>query len=124
MSARDDLAQLLMKRAGDHIQMLDSGPEEDSHSVSIGLSMNWAAIADIILAAGWRPPARVIETEEELKALPELAAVRTRSGLVWQHTRTDEDRLAWCLPGEHFDCPSSLVPLPGWVLWEPGDDDE
>ena len=102
MSARDDLGRLIE-------EFWDSDCER---------------VAAEILAAGWRPPARRIETSEELEELPELAAVRTRSGLVWQHTRTDEDRLAWCLPGEHFDCPSSLVPLPGWVLWEPGDDDE
>ena len=49
----------------------------------------WDA-ADTILAAGWRPPARVVGTVEELDALPENAIVldvlgtpHVHSGHMW-----------------------------------------
>lgn len=122
MNMRDDLAQLLVKRAGDHIQMLDSGPEDNNHSVSIGLSMNWAAIADIILAAGWRPPARIIDTDEELDGLRYRTVVMDRHGFIhqkfannWQEIG-DFDPIAGSL--------STVCDLPVTVIWEPGDDDE
>ncbi|EOM78048.1 hypothetical protein DW322_11190 [Rhodococcus rhodnii] len=54
MSARDDLADL--------IEALDGG--------------DYAEIADTILAAGWRPPARVITKREQLDALPVEAVIR------------------------------------------------
>ncbi|VEI04140.1 Uncharacterised protein [Acidipropionibacterium jensenii] len=115
MSARDDLAQLLVKRAGDHIQMLDGGPEENAHSVSIGLSMNWAAIADIILAAGFHRD-RNIETEEELEALPEESLVRDADGV---HLTKDYE--SWYMT--RAEDPDDVV-LPATVLWEPEADDE
>lgn len=40
------------------------------------------AMADAILAAGFRPPARVVTTVEELDALPEQAVIRDREGTV------------------------------------------
>lgn len=99
MSMRDDLAQLLVKRAGGHIQMLDSGPEENAHSVSIGLSMNWAAIADIILAAGWRPPARVTTTAAELDNLPGESVVIDSDGSAWRKGSDYRDIPRWWLAG-------------------------
>lgn len=126
MSMRDDLAQLLVKRAGDHIQMLDSGPDENAHSVSIGLSMNWAAIADIILAAGWRPPARTIETDEELEGLA-VGTVLVEG----DHATPDEVEFLklMTIPGVFHRFPDGWhvvsgygarqVPLPATVLWEP-----
>ena len=39
-------------------------------------------MADAILAAGFRPPARTVTTVEELDALPELAVIRDSEGTV------------------------------------------
>lgn len=47
-----------------------------------------AATADAILAAGFRPPARVITDPAELDALPRGSAVLTRNGRVWQKAVT------------------------------------
>jgi hypothetical protein len=43
-------------------------------------------VADIAIAAGWRPPAQVIETPEALDALPiDSVVFATRSRTVWQN---------------------------------------
>ena len=94
MSARDDLADLIE-------EVIDFDIDQ---------------IADMILKAGWRPPARKIETAEELKALAEGSIVRDSCGITltkdyesWYTTRVDD-------PDE--------VELPATVLWEPEADDE
>lgn len=78
--------------------------------------------ADAIVAAGWRPPARVIETPEDLDALPDLSVVMV--GLhPWQH------RHPWW-DGAGFSDESSSADLieqakaddnPITLLWTPGD---
>lgn len=42
------------------------------------LNLDW--IAEYLLEAGWRPPMRVIETVEELEALPVGAVIFNRNG--------------------------------------------
>lgn len=68
------------------------------------------AIADAVLAAGWRPPARVATTVEELDALPELAVIRDSEGTVAE--------LAF---GMWFSSDGRVfgLRLPATVLWEP-----
>lgn len=71
MSNHDDLADLIeatwwaMPSPADHI---------------------WEKLADSILAAGWRPPAREITTAEELD---------DDCNAVWASTREDESRRVW-----------------------------
>ena len=42
-----------------------------------------AALADAVLAAGWRPPARTIASVEELDSLPPRAVIADREGGIW-----------------------------------------
>lgn len=66
-------------------------------------------LAERILAAGWRPPARIIDTDEELDALPGESLLRFADG---------------CITGPgavYFGGPPAL---PAILLWEPGDGDE
>jgi len=103
MSARDDLADLL-------------DPRRKSRRSGGSVLLSAESVTERILAAGWRPPARKIETVEELDALPEGSIVRDSWGITltkdyesWYRTLADD-------PDE--------VELPAIVLWEPGDGDE
>jgi hypothetical protein len=58
MSARDELAAII---------------DDRWH----GYGYNPQGAADAVIAAGWRPPARTIETWAELEALPFGSAVQT-----------------------------------------------
>ncbi|MBF6289292.1 hypothetical protein [Nocardia cyriacigeorgica] len=80
-----------------------------------------AGAAALLLAAGVRPPARVIETTENLDALPVGAVVRTGEGRIaekvakWNHQHDE-----WAEAREEFTCGSDeLDDLPALVLWEP-----
>lgn len=65
---------------------------EEAYSDDYGLPApgTFEDCADAILAAGWRPPARVIRTPEELDALPEGSIIRAtlhhnqNAGDVWE----------------------------------------
>lgn len=59
MSAREQLLMTMLKCA-------DQQP------------CGWDDVADAILAAGWRPPARVVSTVDEFRAIPARAVVQTR----------------------------------------------
>lgn len=96
MSTRDDLAALI-------VSTWDAPPPP------VWSSHIWEQLADAILDAGWRPPARVITTREEEQALPRESLLRFANG---------------CITGPgavYFGGPPAL---PAVVLWEPGDDDE
>ncbi|NEW33819.1 hypothetical protein GV791_14775 [Nocardia cyriacigeorgica] len=77
--------------------------------------------ADAAIAAGWRPPARVIETAEELDALPVGAVVRTSEGRIAEKVaKWNRQHDEWAVPREEFSCGSDeLDDLPADVLWEP-----
>lgn len=98
MSARDDLADLLeatwwaMPSPADHI---------------------WEKLADAVIAAGWRPAARVIENPEELTDLPSGSVLIDRQGLI--HHGAAVQRYSRFLI-RRFG-PLTLV-------WTPGTDDE
>lgn len=81
-------------------------------------------IADAILAAGWHPPDRVIETLEELEALPTESAVQVigpaedpedPAAVVWVHALPGE----WVETGSTDHHPVSEVNLPVWLRWSP-----
>ncbi|MBF6416931.1 hypothetical protein [Nocardia cyriacigeorgica] len=75
---------------------------------------------DAAIAAGWRPPSRVIETAEELEALPIGAAVLDAFAAVCTRVHTDPV-IGWVRAtsavggGQHRHRPY----LPATVLWEP-----
>lgn len=98
MSARDDLADLLE-------EFIDFDIDQ---------------IADMILKAGWRAPARKIEKAEDLEALADETVIRDQAGEVFEALSTGG--MDFWLGDEAFQ-PSS-VRLPATVLWEPGDGDE
>jgi hypothetical protein len=64
---RHRLARTLHTAARDH----------GCHNVHTGVAGH---LADAVIAAGWRPPAQVIETPEELEALHGGTVIRSRHG--------------------------------------------
>ncbi|HEY9371498.1 hypothetical protein [Streptomyces sp.] len=80
MSARDELARLVR----DEIKKY---PVDTSLPAGLQPGPAWGAtewtIADAILAAGWRPPARVVTTVQEIEALPEGAILLDPTYTVW-----------------------------------------
>jgi len=112
MSARDDLADLLV------------GADDTSWEMDLDCPVtNWWGLAAAVIAAGWRPPARRIETVEELDALPDMAIIRDCLGNVLEAAVHDQDGLIewWATGSDDDDYP---VTFPAWVVWEPGDGDE
>jgi len=74
-------------------------------------------MANKILAAGFRPPARVVTTVEELDALPEGTVIRDREGTVaesWDGVWHSSE--GGCYGHE-------ILALPATVLYEPEEDE-
>ena len=108
MSTRDDLAALI-------VSTWDAPPPP------VWSSHIWEQLADAILDAGWRPPARTIETAEELDALPDGSVVLDR-----QHD-VAEKHSGRLLYRETRNMPLEYLAKhygPFTVLWEPEADDE
>jgi hypothetical protein len=84
-------------------------------------------LADAILAAGWRPPARTVSTVEELEALPVRSVVRERDtgtllGIetvpgVFEKFPND---LGWFCVAGHGDR-TAEIEFPATVIHEGGD---
>ena len=102
MSVREDLAGLIWTTS-----------REDESTIS-GIGAGY--IADVLLAAGWRPPARKIETAEELEALAEGSIVCDADDLHFTKDYGD-----WYMTREEY--PDGVL-LPATVLWEPEAGDE
>lgn len=89
---------------------------------------SWALpedVADAIIRAGWRPPARTITTLEELDALVDGAYVKDANCWTWiicqsldPDNAQDPTAHPWAY-GLGVSGPTSLVALPATVLWEP-----
>lgn len=102
MSNRDDLANLIE-------EVIDFDIDQ---------------IADTILKAGWRPPARTIEPAEELDALPYGTVIRDSDGDVCEAIGRDcSGGMRWIETGWSDERESVTLP-PATILWEPGDGDE
>lgn len=72
--------------------------------------------ADAILGAGWRPPARVIETVEQLVAdVPDRAIVLSAAGTI----ACRFDYGTGVVFGDDRPFPWTTLQLPAAVLWEP-----
>lgn len=78
------------------------------------------AIAHDALAAGWRPPAQVIETPEEAESLPARTVVMDSpypEGDVYQRTSDGH----WVEPGFHGTFTTRILSFPVTVLYLPAD---
>lgn len=78
-------------------------------------------MANKILAAGWRPPARVVTTVKELDALPDRSVVVAANHTILQCVgsgQPDWDGNVWCDEESHW-WGSGDVTLPATVLYEP-----
>ena len=71
---------------------------------------------DDILDAGWRPPARVIETDAELNDVPPGIVVRAKDGTI----AARYDRVHGVVFGDDRPFPWSVLRAPATVLYEPG----
>lgn len=87
MQPRKELAQLVVRKLLDHDLELTPLSEVATH------------VTDAILAAGWREPARVVSTVEDIEALPFGAVLLDAEGYVWQlrpaDGDADEDHRSW-----------------------------
>ena len=74
-------------------------------------------VADYLLSQGWRPPMRVIETVEELEALPKGTAILDREEDMW--VKDIEDM--WCFQGRGgFESDAAVRKFgPFRMVWEP-----
>lgn len=80
--------------------------------------------ADAILAAGWRPPARVVTTVEELDALPDRSVIVAADYTILQCVgsgQPDWDGNVWCDEESRW-WGSGDVTIPATVLYEPKED--
>mgnify|MGYP003593333380 CR=1 FL=1 len=78
--------------------------------------------------SGWRPPARVIESVEDLQTLPDRSIILDADDVTYRLNPWDVDREPRWYP---FDGPSAFardfgvqagdISFPVTVLWEPGD---
>lgn len=108
MSDRDQLAELVSRT---YHACIDSRPIGDP----------FAAIADALIAAGWRPPIQLITSHEELDALPVGAVVMDApypEGDV--HQRSGADGL-WAEPGFDALFTTRVLSLPAVLLWSPAE---
>ncbi|WP_280193256.1 hypothetical protein [Nocardia farcinica] len=83
-----------------------------------------AILRDVVVAAGWRPPARVITDLAELDGLPPCAVIRAGS-VIYQHVGYG----VWLTPGVHPRTHSvrllqraALARVQVIVLWTPRQD--
>lgn len=103
---RDELAGIIEdNRHGGSQFQTHFGP------VNIGLSSDMIAAA--ILAAGWRPPARVIETFVELENCAPGTVVRDSRGEIAERSK------GWRFFGLKGEFSVLSVWLPATVIWEP-----
>ncbi|TLF74078.1 hypothetical protein [Nocardia cyriacigeorgica] len=71
--------------------------------------------ADALLAEGWRPPVRVIETDDELVAASHGIVVRAKDGTIAARF----DQVHGVVFGDDRPFPWSVLRAPAVVLWEP-----
>ena len=110
-TARDQLAELVAKTP-----VNDEGDTLDDSYWDVMPKAEM--IADAILAAGWRPPARTVTTVEEVEALADMTVV-LESGLNWRFVSRKLDNNYWLSDGIEDAFPSMGIGLPATVLYEP-----
>ena len=65
-----------------------NGLRKNHQKLMSSVAINTGAVADHLLAQGWRPPMRVIETAEELEAVPDTTVVLDRNDNSFQFDGT------------------------------------
>lgn len=99
MSARDDLVKVIRDHEGDVI------------------AATFESLADAILAAGWRPPARAVSRETAVEALPVGSVlIDLDDDVIIQRTSAGE--FGWQEPGSDERIDSSEIPRPQTLLHE------
>lgn len=101
MSQRDELANLIL----DHFRPVDGQ-----------FRLNPGDAADAILAAGYSRP-RVVETVEQLEALPEDSIVLDACGCAYR--KDGSGRTVWLGFGDEAALDWTCVDLPATVLYVP-----
>lgn len=77
-------------------------------------------IAYHLLSQGWRPPMRVIETVEELEALPDRAIIFDKNGDVYERRKNEWENIYISPIYADEDSPAEIHPRgPFRVVWEP-----
>ena len=106
-SDRDALAQLIAQELDFHYS-IDS---DNCEPIEAGIKAGCAAA----LAKGWRPPARVITTLDDLLSLPVGAVVRSSAGTIACRADLahgvvfgDERPFSWVL----LALPATVIPIP------------
>lgn len=120
---RDQLAGDLTTVLGGHLVTYCC----DDHPPVLEGTLDAAAVADRLLAAGWRPPARVITTAEDLDALGFPCVIREIPDdplefypQIWEMAC----QLGWCRVGRVMWNEDDCTPtLPVEVLVEPKEGD-
>ncbi|MBM4608089.1 hypothetical protein GS922_18900 [Rhodococcus hoagii] len=108
MSTRDELANLIAQADSQEVGAMDPR--------TVGTM--YGHLADAILAAGYSRP-RVVETVEELQALPRGAVIRCPDGEIGLVMVTREKRHVVGYPGHLPTDELSAVDLPATVLHLP-----
>lgn len=95
MSDIDDLCQIIHRGIGLNFEDL----AEEIIAAGFHRDCTATDIADAILAAGWRPPARVTTTAAELDNLPGGSVVIDSDGSAWRKGSDYRDIPRWWLAG-------------------------
>lgn len=77
-------------------------------------------VADYLLSQGWRPPMRVIETVEELEALPGKTVIEDGDGDPW--IKAEAPLMdSWMYAGLEYSSENLFweIRCPFCVVWEP-----
>lgn len=121
----EELAQLLAAEIPVSVPPLDVPyVDGDLDWTIIDGPVDLLAVAAAVVAKGWHPPDRTIETLEELEALPVESVVQVIRraedaddpvAVVWVHASPGE----WVEPGSVDRHPASEVDLPVWLRWSP-----
>ena len=112
MSARDKLAEIINEYM--EVDIPESVP--DKH-IPTGADYG---LADEIIEAGWRPPARLITTVEELEALPGKTVIEDGDGDPW--IKAEAPLMdSWMYAGLEYSSENMFwgIRCPFCVVWEP-----
>ena len=96
-----------------------NGLRKNHQKLMSSVAINTGAVADHLLAKGWRPPMREITTEEELEALPVWTElIDADHGLI---QKVDSPPNTFIRPGsmEHWYAHGIVNCGPFRVVWEP-----
>lgn len=92
----------------------------DLNHLSLRGNFNLIEVAEAVHAAGWRPPAQVIDNYHDLIHLPERAIVIDADSVVFEHSGAPSaDRWYGLGLQDKFFEAQEVIELPATVLWSP-----